>query len=109
MSKDKDSLLVEEIVEAISWIKTFLGGISRNEFLDNELVSCAVMYKIQSIGEAAKRLSPGFRARYKGILWKQIAGMRDILVHDYTQVDRGAVWQAATNDIPALKEHLTKN
>lgn len=107
MGINKDQLLLEEILESISWIEKFLENVSREDFLADELVSSAVMYKIQSVGEAVKRLSSEIKTHYSDIAWKQIAGMRDILVHDYTKVDRKAVWRAATHDILVLRDQLT--
>ena len=103
---NKDLLLEEEILEAANWIEKFLEQQTEDTFISNEMVSSAVMYKLQSIGEAVKRLSKDFKVKRPNVPWKQIAGMRDILVHDYTEVDRAAVWEAATKNMPELLQEL---
>ncbi|MDO8650519.1 MAG: DUF86 domain-containing protein [Candidatus Berkelbacteria bacterium] len=103
---DRDLLLEEEIHEAANWIEKFLEQQTEDTFIADEVISCAVMYKLQNIGEAVKRLSEGYKIRKPDVPWKQIAGMRDILVHDYTKVDRAAVWEAATKNMPELLENL---
>ena len=103
---DRDLLLKQEIFEAARWIEKFLGQNTEDTFIADEMLCSAVMYKLQSIGEAVKRLSEDFKTRHPNIPWKQIAGMRDILVHDYTEVDRAAVWEAATKNMPELLTEL---
>lgn len=103
---DRDSLLKEEILEAANWIEEFLEQQTEDTFIADEMVSCAVMYKLQNIGETVKRLSEDFKAKRPNVPWKQIAGMRDVLVHDYTEVDRVAVWEAATKNMPELLKEL---
>jgi len=56
------------------------------------------------MGEAAKNISTTTRTKYPDIPWRQIAGMRDIVIHNYFGVDKDMVWAAATKDIPALRE-----
>jgi uncharacterized protein with HEPN domain len=58
------------------------------------------------VGEATKRLSSDFRDQHSTIPWRQIAGMRDVLVHDYNDVDLNLVWETATQAIPKLIEQI---
>ena len=62
----------------------------------------AVIWRIEVIGEAVRRLSLEFRAAYPDIPWQQIAGMRSNLIHEYDWVDLVAVWEVAQHDIPTL-------
>jgi uncharacterized protein with HEPN domain len=58
------------------------------------------------MGEATKRLSIDFRKKHSDIPWKDIAGMRDKLIHDYFGVDIDTVWDTIARDIPSLKEQI---
>ena len=62
----------------------------------------AVARQLEIVGEAAKNLSPEFRAAHPEIPWRAMAGMRDVLIHAYRTVDRDAVWSAVTVSVPAL-------
>ena len=58
------------------------------------------------IGEATKRLSPEFRAKHSSIPWKQIAGIRDIIAHNYDEVDLQEVWTVIKVNLPSLLEYI---
>jgi uncharacterized protein with HEPN domain len=62
----------------------------------------AVIRQFEIIGEATKRLSVDFRARYPEVPWKDMAGMRDKLIHDYLNVDLRVVWDTVAKDVPFL-------
>jgi len=69
----------------------------------NNLIQDGVIRQLEIIGEATKRLSKEFKDRYPEIPWKDIAGMRDKLIHGYFGVDLDAVWDTAKKDIPGLR------
>lgn len=74
----------------------------RDEFLSNVVYQDAVMRNLEIIGEAAKRISPEWRAQLAELPWRQIAGFRDVLIHDYPNLDLERFWLVANRDVPDL-------
>lgn len=105
MTRD-DSLYLEHISESIAKIEKYISGVDEDNFMSNEQLQDAVIRQLQIIGEAAKRLTVDTTAKYSEVEWKDIAGMRDKLVHDYFGVDLDAVWDTVVHDLPILKQAL---
>ena len=104
---DKDDLIfIEHLLDAINKIEKYIGDISVHEFVDNELIQDAVIRNFEIIGEATKHLSENFRNKHTEVPWKKIAGMRDILIHDYLGIDIYSVWETIEKDLPELKNQL---
>lgn len=79
-----------------------MNGVAKEQFLANEEKYEAVNRKFEIIGEAARRLSPEARHEFPDIPWKLVTAMRNILIHDYDDVNLNLVWQTAQNDLPPL-------
>jgi uncharacterized protein with HEPN domain len=105
MVKD-DLAYIEHILDCIRKIKEFTTGLSLKDFSVNELVQDAVIRNIEIIGEASKKISSDTKQIYYEIPWKEIAGMRDKLIHDYLGVDVEVVWRTITEDIPTLEKQI---
>ncbi len=75
-------------------------------FAEETMMQDAVMRNLEIMGEAAKQVGPEFRCRFPDIPWRQIAGMRDVLIHDYMGVDIDEVWNVVANHLPELKAQL---
>jgi len=88
---------------------TYVAGLSWDDFHSNELVQDGVIRQISIIGEASARILhkyEGFTQTHADIQWKDIRGMRDILIHDYGHVDLETVWDTARNFLPELLRQL---
>lgn len=105
MIKD-DLAYIDHILDCIRKINEFSNGFSLNEFLTNELVQDAIIRNIEIIGEASKKISNETKHTYNDIPWKEIAVMRDKLVHDYLGVDVNVVWKTIKEDIPTLEKKI---
>jgi uncharacterized protein with HEPN domain len=103
-----DKVYLSHIKDAIKDIETFTARINKKEFRESKLIQSAVIRQIEIIGEATKNLSNAIKSKYGDIPWKDIAGMRDMLIHEYFGVDLEAVWRTVTEDIPKLKKQLVK-
>lgn len=100
-----DSVYLRHILDAIGKIESYV-SVGRATFMADSHWQDAVIRQLEIIGEATKRLSPGLRVRYGDVPWRRIAGLRDVLIHDYMGVDLAAVWEIAQRDLPALKTRL---
>ena len=102
----RDLTYLVDILEAARLVQTFVTGVDKEMFDADLMRQSAVARQIEIIGEATKRLSAEFKARHADIPWRQMAGMRDILIHAYNHVDLDEVWRTATIAIPSLIEHI---
>src|SRR5919199_1573201 len=90
MPRDNESLI--DIERSVRRILRYTNNISRTELEMNDEKVSAILYQIAVIGEATKRLSQEFRQQHPEIPWRDIAGMRDVLIHKYDQVDFDVIW-----------------
>jgi uncharacterized protein with HEPN domain len=101
-----DSIYLRHVLDAIFRIEEYTEDITHEYFLHSHLRQDGVIRQIEVIGEAVKKLSPELKGRHPEIPWKDVAGTRDKLIHDYFGVDLDAVWNTAKKDIPQLKDEI---
>lgn len=105
----KDDACLEDILEAAQAVRRFTDGFSLEAFKANEEKYEAVNRKLEIIGEAARRLSPGTKFLLPEIPWRLLTAMRNILIHDYDDVDLDVVWETVQRDLPPLIARLEKH
>ena len=103
-----DRIYLEHILQSIDRILSYISDKTRIDFEEDFKTQDAVVRQLEIIGEATKRISMDFRRKHKEIPWSDMAGMRDILIHDYIDVDFEIVWKTASEQIPVLKRLLGK-
>ncbi len=101
-----ERLYLQDIIEAINSIESFLANLGEEDFAANNLVQSAVLYKLSIIGEASSRISAELRERYPHVEWKEIIGFRNFAVHAYFAINQPIVWTTATEDTAVLKEQI---
>lgn len=94
---------VEDILGAMSNAESFTEGMTYEDFAKDNKTTYAVVRALEIIGEAVRKVPPSVRNRYPGIPWKEMAGMRDKLIHEYFGVNLRTVWDTIQKDIPTLK------
>ena len=97
--------MLENADRAINFVK----GMDYEGFVEDDKTVYAVVHAIEIIGEAARSIPEDVRAKYPEIPWRDVAGMRNKLVHQYFGVNMEVVWQTIHEDLPMLIASLKKN
>ena len=105
---EKSTVYLNDILESIEKIEGYLDGFKAMDFENDSAIQDAVMRRLEIIGEAVKRLPEKMKSEYSDIPWRNIAGMRDILIHEYAGVQTERVWRTVKNDLPPLKRVMAK-
>jgi len=98
-----DRIRLQHILDAILEIEGYLHETDSNNFMQNSMMRFACIKQMEIIGEASNHISDETKAKFSGIEWEQIVGMRNVFVHEYFGVDTNLVWEIIQNDIPELK------
>jgi len=106
MSKDPIEYLKHIQDESIYLLSLMEKGLTREQFLDDDTLKRAVVRSLEIIGEATKKIPADFKVKWKNVRWKDMAGMRDRLIHDYMGVNYSIVWDVLKNKIPELHKQI---
>ncbi|MBI5557975.1 MAG: DUF86 domain-containing protein [Deltaproteobacteria bacterium] len=97
---------LQDILDAMDKAEEFSASMDLQDFKNDDKTAYAVIRSLEIIGEAAKKIPASFRRRFPAIPWKNLAGMRDKLIHDYVGVSLDVVWRTIKEDIPAVRPEL---
>ncbi len=101
-----DRVYLAHIVDALLQINEYTENMDFDKFRATRIVQDAVIRQFEIVGEATKNLSQEFRDRYSSIPWKDLAGFRDKLIHQYFGVDISLVWRSVVEDVAPLLEEM---
>jgi uncharacterized protein with HEPN domain len=97
---------IKDILDAINKVEKFIEGMTFEQFANDDKTVFAVIRALEIIGEATKNIERQVRESYPQIPWREMAGIRDKLIHDYIGVNINVVWKAAIEDLPKLKPKI---
>ncbi len=106
MSRRGDDAFLRDIQEAVQRIGEYIAEIEYHQFLDDRKTQDAVIRNLEIIGEAVKNLSTTVRTTHSTLPWKQMAGVRDRLIHAYFGVNLDIVWQIVTGELPDVGKQI---
>jgi len=106
MPRRDPELLLEDILAAIRKVERYTTGMDWERFRQDEKTIDAVVRNLEVVGEAVRRLPEDFIARHPNVPWRQAAGLRNRIVHDYFGLDLEIIWEVLQHDLPKLRQQL---
>ena len=107
MNRSAD-ILLSEILEAIRLLNQYTEGLTYDEFAADVEKQDAVVRRLEIIGEAVKGLPDEVRTKYPDVPWRDIAGARDIMIHEYFRIDLELTWEMVHDDLPSLAASVSE-
>ena len=106
LPEDRDQALIGDMLAFAFEVDDFCAGVSLKLYQESLDVRRKIERSLELVGEASKRVSPAFQASHPEISWRRISGLRNILAHDYGDINDATVWNVAKHEIPKLIEIL---
>lgn len=100
-------LYLEDIKQAIKSVETYSKGLNFDKLKNNRMAIDAIVRNLEIIGEASKNIPSDVKKENPEVEWKKIAGLRDILAHEYFAVDLEVLWDIIVNKLPAFKKEIS--
>lgn len=107
MSRDAD-LYLDDIIDATENILNYTSGIDYDDFISNKMCIDAVIKNLLVVGEAVKKIPEEIKLEHPAIDWKNIAGLRDVLIHAYFRIDNDLLWDIIQNKLEDLRDEVLK-
>lgn len=109
MKEPRDpKVYLDYIAESVRFILDYTAGISKDQFLINHQIQDAVIRRFQVMGDAAKSIPQDFKDQHPDISWRGMMTQRDVIVHDYFDINFERLWQTIQTDLPGLEKGISK-
>lgn len=105
--KKNYKIFLAHIIESIELIEEYSKNVTQTQFQKDSSLQDAIIRRLEIIGEAVKNLPTSFKSKYPDVPWKQIAGMRDILIHEYFDVDLILTWKVVKKELKIIKRKIS--
>ena len=99
-------VFLDDILEAVGKIFEYTKGFTRDQFLTDRKTVEAVVWNLQIIGEASKNVPEEIRSVYPDLPWRDMTGLRNIIVHQYFEINLDVIWKVIQNDLPGLERQI---
>jgi len=99
---DRDLTYLLDLLEAARLAISYIGNKSESEFLAETQCQDSVIRRLEILGEAARRVSEEFRSAHPELPWSDMVGMRNVLIHEYDDVDLHVVWRTVVDELPGI-------
>jgi uncharacterized protein with HEPN domain len=99
-------LYLEDMLDAIKKIEEYVQGFTFQEFCESDLQVDAVLYNLEIVGEAVKHIPESVTAKHPSVEWRKIAGLRDIIAHEYFGISLEIIWDVLENKLPDLRVQI---
>jgi uncharacterized protein with HEPN domain len=101
-----DAVRLQHILDAITEVETYIKGVNIIEFAANSMMFNATLRQLEIIGEASNRLSEDLHKSQPNIPWRQMIGLRNMVIHEYFGIDDRTIWTVITVNLPVLKVQI---
>lgn len=100
------AVYLDDIINSMKLIQRYVRGMKMDDFLDDVQVQDAVMRRLEVVGEAAKHIPEDLRKQHPEIPWREMSGLRDVIIHGYFGVNMARVYKIAHDDVPDIRKKL---
>mgnify|MGYP002624423018 CR=1 FL=1 len=101
-----DKIRLQHVLDAIETIEDYISSADFEAFSENSMMRDACIRQLQVIGESCKNVHAELREKYPDVPWRQIVGLRNIVIHEYFGVDEKVIWEVIQQDLPVFKQQV---